>query len=486
MVIGAGRHIACSQQTQSTEILGALRLLWRSVGHSTVVLTFFSDASASSRISAIERRSTPINQHQRRKCIMATSFHFPSGFLWGAATAAHQVEGNNINSDFWVMEYAPGSMFAEPSGDACDHYHRYRDDIALLAGLGFNTYRFSVEWARIEPEEGHFSQAALDHYRRMLATCHEHGLTPMVTFHHFTSPRWLITAGGWESDETPARFARYCERTARHLGDLMGAACTINEANIGAVLVNAGFLPPVGVTQQTQWWTAASATLGVAADHFAPFLFALSPHAADLMLEAHRRGVEAIKSAASHVPVGITLALQDIQAVPGGEVMAAQLNWQINDAFLEQLQGEDFVGVQSYSRMRVGEDGPLPPEEGIEVTQMGYEFYPEALEAVIRYAIGKAHIPVIVTENGISTSDDTRRIAYVERALQGVTRCLQDGLAVQGYMYWSALDNYEWMLGYRPTFGLIAVDRSTQQRTVKPSARWLGAIARANAFQQVV
>ena len=232
---------------------------------------------------------------------MTTQFQFPNGFLWGTATAAHQVEGNNINSDFWVMEHVPGTMFAEPSGDACDHYHRYRDDIALLVELGFNTYRFSVEWARIEPEEGCFSRASLEHYRRMLTACHEHGLTPMITFHHFTSPRWLIAAGGWESKETPAKFARYCERTTRYLGDLIGAACTINEANIGAILVNAGHMPPVGVTQQAPWWTAAARAVGVPTDQFAPFIFALSPQAVDIILTAHRRSVEAMGAASRWV-----------------------------------------------------------------------------------------------------------------------------------------------------------------------------------------
>jgi len=172
---------------------------------------------------------------------MNPEFQFPKGFLWGTATAAHQVEGNNINSDGWLMEHVPGTIHEEPSGDACDHYHRYRSDIALLAELGFNSYRFSIEWARIEPEEGEFSNAALEHYRDMLRACHEHGITPIVTFHHFTSPRWLIASGGWESPETPDKFARYCERATRYLGDLIGAACTINEANIASLIVEWGF-----------------------------------------------------------------------------------------------------------------------------------------------------------------------------------------------------------------------------------------------------
>jgi beta-glucosidase len=175
---------------------------------------------------------------------MMTRVNFPAGFWWGTATAAHQVEGNNVNNDSWLMEHMPGTIFAEPSGDACDHYHRYPEDIALLAELGFNLYRFSIEWARVEPEDGEFSVAELDHYRRMLATCREHHITPMVTFHHFTTPRWVAAQGGWEADTTPARFARYCERATRHLGDLIGVACTINEANIGPLLTSVGMVPP--------------------------------------------------------------------------------------------------------------------------------------------------------------------------------------------------------------------------------------------------
>ena len=161
---------------------------------------------------------------------------FPADFVWGAATAAHQVEGGNWNSDCWALESAKPSFFVEHSGVACDQFARYGDDLAILAGLGLNAYRFSIEWARIEPEEGEFSYAELEHYRRMLATCHEHGLKPVVTFHHFTSPRWLLRAGGWLDAKTPDRFARYCERATSHLGDLIGAACTFNEPNLPLVL----------------------------------------------------------------------------------------------------------------------------------------------------------------------------------------------------------------------------------------------------------
>ena len=412
---------------------------------------------------------------------MGPQLQFPKGFLWGAATAAHQVEGNNVNSDGWLLEHLPGTIFAEPSGDACDHYHRYPEDIALLAQLGFNTYRFSVEWARVEPEPGEFSRATLEHYRRVLATCHEHGLTPVVTFHHFTSPRWLLASGGWEDAATPDRFARYCERVVRHLGDLIGAACTLNEPNLPPLLAALGVVPPADQQRQSPMWLAAGRTLGIAPARVAPFQFCASATAWETILAAHRRGMEAIKAGPGDVPVGMTLALADIQAADGGEARADRVRHDVNEVYLEALRGDDFVGVQTYSRLRIGPSGPLPPPEGAERNMMGEEFYPEALEATIRQAARVAGIPVLVTENGLATAGDTRRQAYIERALRGVANCLRDGVDVRGYIYWTALDNFEWTSGYRPTFGLIAVDRETQQRTVKPSARWLGAVARATA-----
>ncbi len=405
-------------------------------------------------------------------------FTFPEGFLWGTATAAHQVEGGNVYNDVWLMEHVPGTDFAEPSGDAIDHYHRYREDIALLAGLGFNMYRFSLEWSRIEPEPGIFSMAALDHYRRMLECCHENGLTAMVTYHHFSSPRWLIAGGGWEGAETPEHFARFCARATEHLGDLIDYACTLNEPNIGPLIFKGQ--PGAPVPQEQPWWSAAAQSLGVLPERFVPFQFATSERARETMLAAHHQAVAAIKAASVSIPVGLTLAVQDIQAEPGGEEHAVRLRHELNDVYLNEIGGDDFLGVQVYTRKRVGPNGVLPPAEDAERTQIGYEFWPEALEATIRIAAEATGIPIIVTENGIATADDERRLEYVDRALRGVAACLQDGIDVRGYTYWSAFDNFEWYLGYGPTFGLIAVDRRTQTRTVKPSARWLGAIARTN------
>ncbi len=413
---------------------------------------------------------------------MSDKFQFPEGFVWGTATAAHQVEGNNVNSDFWVMEHLPETIFVEPSGDAIDQYHRYADDIGMIADLGFNSYRFSVEWARIEPERGRFSAAAINHYRRVLETCKAHGLQTMVTMHHFTSPRWLIEDGGWLNIASAEKFANYCAFVIQELGDLIDSVCTINEVNIPRMvaLLWAGGEPQEGMPDFMSFANTASAAFGVEMQAFAPFFFAGSPEARDVMLAAHRQAVIAMKAVKPTLPIGVTVAMQDMQALPGGERKRDELRYEIQDVYFEATKGDDFFGVQTYSRDRIDANGAAGPEEGVELTQMGYEFWPEALGATIRYAAEKTGLPIFVTENGIGTADDTRRQAYYERALACVADCLRDGLDVRGYYAWSAFDNFEWLLGYRPTFGLIAVDRATQVRTVKPSGKWLGTVASSN------
>ncbi|MBQ5657744.1 MAG: glycoside hydrolase family 1 protein, partial [Bacteroidaceae bacterium] len=161
---------------------------------------------------------------------------FPENFLLGASTAAHQVEGNNIHSDYYTMELMKSTSFVEPSADAVDHYNRYEEDIKLLVCAGLNCYRFSIEWARIEPVEGQFDEAEVEHYRKMIRFCKDNGVTPIVTLHHFTSPKWLISKGGWEAESTVEDFRRYCAYVAEKLGDELTYIVTINEANMGLQL----------------------------------------------------------------------------------------------------------------------------------------------------------------------------------------------------------------------------------------------------------
>jgi beta-glucosidase len=388
--------------------------------------------------------------------------HFPDGFTWGTATAAHQIEGGNWNNDWWAWEHAEGSGCAEPSGDACDSWNRWSEDVALCADLGFDNYRFSVEWSRIEPEEGEWSAASVQRYRRQCEALLAVDVDPIVTFHHFTTPRWVAAKGGWTSEETADRFASFCGRLAGELGDVMRRACTINEPNVVSTMGHlAGVFPP-GERDA-----------------------ALRRRVNGVFVEAHRGAVDAIRKAAPGVPVGITLSMTDYQAVDGGESRRDRIRYRMEDEFLEATEGDDFVGVQTYSRARVGPDGTLGNEEAVEVLPMGYELWPQSLAATIRraWAVTKGEVPIVVTENGIGTDDDEQRIRYVRDALDGVLDCIDEGIDVRGYTYWSLLDNFEWAFGYRPKFGLVEVDRSTFARRPKPSASWLGSVARSGELQ---
>ncbi|WP_341277991.1 family 1 glycosylhydrolase [Paenibacillus sp. FSL H8-0537] len=413
---------------------------------------------------------------------------FPKEFLWGASTAAHQVEGNNLNSDYWLMESLAGSTFAEPSGSAVDHYNLYRGDIGLLAGLGLNAYRFSIEWARIEPEEGQFDESAIRHYQDVLKACKEYGVTPIVTLYHFTSPQWLIREGGWHSEETPARFARYCEYVMSRLGDEIPYVCTINEANmpVGIKKIMERYKEAgkaqVGINTDMSniqsYYTELGKAFGVSPLEVHTFLAPATDQGMDIIYRAHTEARTAIRKVSPNTQIGITMSLFDVQSVPGGEELAAEELHEEFIQFLPYLEHDDFFGLQNYSRSVYGPDGLLPVPEGAEKTQMGYEFYPQGLEAVIRYAYESLKKPIVVTENGVGTDDDERRVAFIDRALEGVHACVSDGIPVLGYLHWSLLDNFEWQLGFSKTFGLIAVDRSTQQRFPKKSAYHYGSIAR--------
>lgn len=409
---------------------------------------------------------------------------FPNGFLWGAATAPHQVEGGNTSSDLWRVEHFPGTFFSEPSGDACDSYHRYGEDIALLAGAGLSSYRFGVEWARIEPEEGLVSRAALDHYRRMLVACHEHGVTPVVTYNHFSTPHWFAASGGWDGDGAVDRFARYSETVTRHLGDLIPWVCTINEPNIVAMMLHARMAPVA--ERGAEGGIAASGADELRGGAVPTIPAGLPPMAfpspnVERMTAAHRAAFSAIKSVRPEIQVGWAPALVDFQAADGGEETLervrrlAQLDW------LDTAREDDWVGVQTYSRERFGPHGRLPVPDGASTTQTGWEVYPEALGHTVLLAQEHTGRPVIVTENGIATDDDSARITYTASALRSLAAAIERGVDVRGYLHWTLLDNFEWMSGFKMTFGLIAVDRTTFVRAPKPSLAWLGSVARANA-----
>lgn len=424
----------------------------------------------------------------------------PENFLIGAATAAHQVEGNNIHSDLWAMEHMKHTSFIEPSLDAVDHYNRYEKDIKLMADAGLNAYRFSIEWARIEPEEGHFDSEAVDHYKAVIACCKKYGIEPFVTLHHFSSPKCLISKGGWEASTTPEDFAHYVRFIIGELGSELHYICTINEANMGIQVAaiaerykrqmmaqmqaaqsggnSADGSVQVGINLQKMMEgqkAAAAENLEVFGVEKVENFTSMRTREGDLLiLKAHELAKKEIKALYPDIKVGLTLSLHDIQPQEDG-MERAKKEWDEEFMhYLPYIKDDDFLGVQNYTRSLIGADGQLPNPDGAELTQMNYEFYPEALEHVLRKVAKDFHGDLYVTENGIATADDTRRVAFIDTALKGIVSCINDGLPVKSYFHWSLLDNFEWQKGYSMTFGLIAVDRSTQTRHPKESLSFLG------------
>ncbi|MFJ3708776.1 family 1 glycosylhydrolase [Streptomyces sp. NBC_01267] len=390
---------------------------------------------------------------------------FPDGFLWGASTAAHQIEGNNTNSDWWYKEHSGTEHVEQPSLDACDSYHRWSEDMDLLAELGFTDYRFSIEWARIEPAEGHFSRAELAHYRRMVEGAIARGLRPMVTLHHFTVPRWFEERGSWTAEGAVELFARYVAACAPVIGEGVPYVCTINEPNMIAVMAglaksgNDGF-PPAGLPTPDADTT-------------------------DAIIAAHHAAMKAVKAINPEIQAGWTIANQVYQALPGAEDVTAAYRHPREDVFIEAARGDDWIGVQSYTRTKIGQDGPIPAPEDAERTLTQWEYYPEAVGHALRHTADVVgDVPLVVTENGIATADDARRVDYYTGALSAVADAIEDGLNIAGYLAWSALDNYEWG-SYRPTFGLISVDPETFARTAKPSAVWLGGLGATRELPRV-
>jgi beta-glucosidase len=281
----------------------------------------------------------------------------------------------------------------------------------------------------------------------------------VVTLHHFTTPLWLAETGGWENAEAVERFGEFCHRSAAALGGSAGRVCTLNEPNVVATMGYVmGMFPP----GRTDPLAAEAVTANLVA--------------------AHRRAVEAVRAAAPNTPVGLTLSMTDYQPVAGGEERAAQIREGHEDVFLRATDGDDFLGVQTYSRMLIGPNGWVGPEEGVPTLVMGYERWPQALAACLRRAwqVTGGRVPLSVTESGIGTDDDGERIEFVREALEGVLDVLDEGVRVDGYTYWSLLDNFEWAFGYKPRFGLVEVDRRSFERRPKPSAAWFSSVAQAN------
>lgn len=427
--------------------------------------------------------------------------NLPENFLIGAATAAHQTEGNNTKSDCWALENIEHTDYLDKSGNAVDHYNRYEEDITLLKEAGLNAYRFSLEWARIEPEEGKFDEKEIEHYRSVIRFCRKCGVEPVVTLHHFSSPVWLIRKGGWEAETTPDDFSRYVEYLIDKLGDELGYVCTINEANMGLQIaaIAKRYMREM-LHRGKKKSTDGQVQMGMNLEKMLKNMAAAGSEKAEvfgvkdpkvfqsmrtkkgdrLIMLSHVRAREVIKRLHPEIKVGLTLSLHDVQSIPGGEKKAGRIWDEEFRHYLEYIRDDDFLGVQNYTRTLVSRSGDIGMPEGAEKTQMAYEFYPEALGHVIERVAEDFKKDIIVTENGIATDDDSERCEFIRRAMLSLEKCIDRGLPVKGYFHWSLLDNFEWQKGFGIHFGLIAVDRSNMSRHPKKSLEELGSYNQGN------
>ena len=403
---------------------------------------------------------------------------FPKGFLWGTASAAHQVEGDDRNCDWWEWEQQPGRIAnGDTSAIACDSYHRYREDFALLRELNQNAHRLSIEWSRIEPSEGVFDSKQIRHYRDVLGELREQGIMPMVTLHHFTNPLWFIGKGGWTVKESARAFTPFVNRVADELGDLVGMWCTVNEPTIYGV----------------NGWITGEFPPGRHGDLVAQYVVTGN------LRRAHELAYAAIKRRWPDSPVGLshhkfllmpaTRRWRD-RAAAGAAQMVTDL-WPVGLGRLRRVVEStcDYIGIAHYWGQMCAFDPRRPQDRFIrrfnppdaQPTDMGWASNPawmrEVLNELRRY--GK---PVYITENGIATGDDARRETYLGEILANVHGAIEDGVDVRGYFHWTNMDNFEWARGYGARFGLIAVDRKTLERTVKASGRLYARIATANAL----
>ena len=403
----------------------------------------------------------------------ATSSQRRTKFLWGVATAAHQIEGGNVNSDYWVMEHVSGTYFREPSGDACDSWHRWPEDLALIKAAGLNSYRFSVEWARIEPEPGEFSQSALDHYRRLAVACRDAGIEPIVTLHHFTSPRWIAALGGWETPAVIDHFTRYAARTATALRGAVRWFCTMNEPN-AQVTSKVMQLKPWAIEPSIR----AEAARKIGSDKFHMYFLGDSYRVRDVCLAAHAKARAAIKSVIPDAKVGLTLALQQLSPGPDGDALYRRIFAEARVPFYSAAAGDEFIGVQTYNKFETGARSYLLTPAGAMKDMFGLPTQPEALAATVNEAWTHAKVPVLVSEHGHNSNDDAQRIRHLRASIDGLSAEIAKGTPVLGYMHWSLLDNFEWSSGFVPRFGLVAVDRASFKRTPKPSLGAYGSLIR--------
>jgi beta-glucosidase len=420
---------------------------------------------------------------------------FPPDFLWGAATAAHQVEGGQDNNwSEWeplvaeslaasaearLSERVPGwekikDDATDPanyiSGQAVDHYHRYQEDFDMLAEIGLNSYRFSVEWARIEPRPGKFDDGELGHYKDMVDALRARGIEPIVTLHHFTNPTWLEENGGWHDKNIAEKFGNYSAKVAHALGNKATYYATINE--------------PISYMAQRYlgselWagWPDSENNL----KHTAKYMRNVA--------DAHAAGYLALKDENPEVQIGFVNNYMDVEVGrhdPATIGFKKLMDYVSHGYWLQKTQDStDWLGINYYEHGTAKSSLSNPMNwikegaDGAEKTDWGKSIYPEGLYNVTQNLkkYGKA---MIITENGIADADDSKRADYIRSHVREMRRSMEDGANIRGYMYWTLMDNFEWADGHAWKFGLASVDPNTLDRQLRPSAHEYSRIIKKN------
>jgi beta-glucosidase len=402
---------------------------------------------------------------------------FPKDFLWGAATSAYQVEGNNVNSDWWPWEKQAGK---EQSAEACRHYELYNQDFDIAQGLNHNAHRLSIEWARIEPQEGQFSESELQHYIDVLQALRTRQIEPIVTLHHFTNPIWFSASGGWLNKQAVARFIRYCDVVTKALGPYVRYWITINEPTI---LFSHAYIFGAWPPQEKSFWKARQVRNQLMDAHIETYRLI---HKNYKELNLSKPAVSFSQHVQAIVPCTDSLK---------NRVAAHLRNQWYNLGLLDKAishQTLDFIGINYYSRQLVGLkrwgignvvwDVCSKNHHPLKKNSLGWDIYPEGLQMVL-LKLKKYNLPIMITENGICTNDDQARWKFLYDHLKNIHAAMEQGVQVTGYLYWSLMDNFEWDKGYAPRFGLIDIDYGTFKRTVRESARKFAEVCKTGILE---
>jgi len=404
-----------------------------------------------------------------------TKINFPKDFLWGAATASHQVEGNNYNdwseweksqkrtdylrSEGLVEKYGLENFI---SGRACDHYNRFQEDFKIAKKLGHNATRFSIEWSRIEPEEGKFNEKEIEHYKKVITTLKEIGIEPFVTLWHWPIPIWLRNKGGWQYGKIPDYFARYTEKIVNAFGSDVKFWITLNEPEIYA---RYSYLSGVWPPQKK---------------NLISYLLVIHN-----LIRAHRKAYKIIKKLNQSAQIGIAKNNTYFEAYQNkliNRVLKKNIDWWRNFYFLNRIKNhQDFIGLNHYLHNRINYG--FNKNENEKVSDMRRELYPEAIYYVLM-DLKRYNKPIYITENGLADAGDQKRGWFILETLKNVSRAIGEGVDVKGYLHWSLMDNFEWDNGFWPRFGLLEIDYKTLERKVRPSANFYRDICVANEITE--